>query len=134
MSAEQVKFVPKNGHRVRIAGHWDHSRHLRLNPGHSIQVQNVYVIEALVAIVTTKHVQLTTDSAHSMAGSSGRLLTAHLRLGPYKTHRIKQMEVIEPLIAIMPAMEIYFLPIDRRCVIISTSWLLAKSFRLASAD
>ena len=56
VASEEVEFIAKNCHCVRISGHGDHSGNLWLNPSHGIEIENVDIVEALVAVVAPKHV------------------------------------------------------------------------------
>jgi len=88
MSSEEIKFVTKDCHGVGIASHRDHAGNLRLDPSHCVEVENVNIIEALVAIVPSEHVKLASDPTHSVTGTGRGLLSADLRFGPNKAHRI----------------------------------------------
>ena len=68
MATEQVQFVTEDCHRVGVPRHGDHAGNLRLNPGHSVHVENVDVIETFVAIISSKHVQFSPNSRHRVAG------------------------------------------------------------------
>lgn len=54
---------------MRVSGHRDHTLNFGLDPGHRVQVQDVDVVEALISIVPSKHVELATHPAHRVAGS-----------------------------------------------------------------
>ena len=56
VAPEEIELVAEHCHCVCISCHWDHSGNLWLNPGHSIEIENVDIIEALVAIVAPEHV------------------------------------------------------------------------------
>ena len=66
MPSEQIEFRPQDCHCVCISCHGLHSWHLWLDPSHGVQIEDVDVVEALVAVVAAKHVELPADSRHRM--------------------------------------------------------------------
>ena len=62
MSSEEIQFVAENSHGVGISRHRDHSRDLRLNPSHRVEIENINVIEAFVSVVPTEHVEFPSNS------------------------------------------------------------------------
>ncbi len=69
---------------MRISSHRLHSRDLRFDPCHSVQIQNVDIVEALVTVIAAEHVQFAAHSGHSVARPRRRflLLTSYQK----KTH------------------------------------------------
>ena len=51
MASKEIQFISKHCHSVGIPRHRDHTRDLRLNPSHRVHVENVDVIETLIAVV-----------------------------------------------------------------------------------
>ena len=85
MAPEQEKLLTKDCHGVGIPRHRNVPADMGRDPSHRIEVKDVDIIEALLAVVAAKHVELALDAAHRVAGAGGRLRPIYLRLGPHET-------------------------------------------------
>ena len=130
MSPEKIELATQHSHRVRIPRHRNKPVHLRLNPSHSVQIQNFNIVETLFTVVASKHIQLAADSRHSVAGAGTWFLTAYLWFRPNETHCVEHVQVVKPLIAVMAAVKVNFITVHCCSMIIATGGFGSKSFRL----
>jgi hypothetical protein len=84
MAPKEVELGPQHSHGVSISRHGNSPGNLRGDPGHGVHIEDVYVVEALLSIVASEHVELSAHARHSVTGSGGGLLPADLGLAPDK--------------------------------------------------
>ena len=91
VASKEVQFIAKNSHSVSISRHRNHTRNLRLNPGHRVQVKDVNIVKAFVTVVASKHVEFASNATHRVACAGRWLLATDFRLGPDEAHRVEKM-------------------------------------------
>lgn len=104
VAAKQVNLFAHRRHRVRVPGLGRcAAAHVRADPGHRVEVENVNVVEALDAVIPAEHVELAPDARERVAGARRRRLARDGRQVPPARVRVERVEVLQPRDAVVPA-------------------------------